>query len=313
MSVQYVNFPYALPVKFYKNTETPGGHLDDDWAYARIKSFEQARRYPQRWQVGDTTKLQISSTIPPDSLKVYSCAGVLLTSIAWAEVLTWSGFKVYELTLTLDAQINKTVYLYQKVELMDTVFEAISEPIQIKTAWPNTNVFEYTNSRNDFGLWYIGAAGAALGTKFRFRIEAGIMDYEPDGDTADFIDETHNGELLSATPFDKFKLYIGDAAGVPDWCLKILNFIVLHDNWKFEIKNNDAKQYVKQGKWDITRSKGWALYGAAIDIIPATNLYALQLNATTIEPGIVTGFMLQTGFWGTSVEEINVEEINIIE
>lgn len=304
---QYVNFSYALPVKFYKNTATPGGHLDDDWAQNRILSFEQARRYSQRWQVGDTTTLQITSTITPDSLKVYSCDGVVLFTIAWIEKLTWAGFKVYELTLNLDAANNKTVYLYQKVALMDTVFEAISEPIQVKTLWPNTNVFEYYNSYNTYDVFF------TTGAKFRFRIEAAIMDYEPGGDTADFIDETHNGELLSATPFDSFKLYIGDAAGVPDWALKILNFIVHCDNWKFQIKNGDKKQYVKQGKWDINRVKGWSLYGASIDVIPAENIYSLQLNALSLEPGILTGFTLGTNFFGTSVQQINVEEINIID
>ena len=309
MSTQYVNFSKASPVKWYKNTATPGGHMEDDWAFNRIKVFESGRRYPQRWQVGDTTTLQMYGTIPPDDLKIYNCRGVVVHSIVWTAVFTGAGFTVYQLTLNLTAAGIGTFYLYQKNELMLTKFEAISEPIEVRTVWPKTAVFEYKNSFDTFGTFF------TTGIKFRFRVEAGIMDYEPANESAEYIDELHNGELLSSTVYDTFKLYIGDAYGVPDWVLKLLNFIIHCDNWKVEIKNQDALQYVKipGEKWDINRIKNWTGYGASIAIMPAENAYALQMAEESINPGIVTGYNLNTNFFGTSVSEIQIEEIDIIE
>lgn len=316
---QYINFSYALPVKFYPSTSTPGGHFDDDWAVNRIKSFETTSRYHQRWQAGDETTLQIESTIPPEDLKIYNCKGVVVDSIAWTEVLSGIGIKVYHLTLNLDAALAasptyRTFYLYQRTTLMSADFKAISEPIEVGT-WPNTNVFEYTNSYNAFGLTYSakGYTGPAFTAPvFRFRVESGITDYKPDADSSDYIDELHDVELLSATPYDTFKLNIGTAPGVAEWAIKLLNFIIHHDNWKFEIKNNDALQYVKApgAKWDINRVKGYTLIGASIDILPATNRTSLQLSHSALTPGIITGYNLDTSFFGTG-SVIKVTEITI--
>lgn len=315
--MQYINFSYALPVKFYQATSTPGGHFDDDWVYARIKSFEAKTRYNQRWQVGDHTLLQITSTITPEPLKVLNCKGEEVDSIAWAEVLSGIGLKVYHLTLNLDtayaAGPDRVFFLYQQATLMSADLKAISEPIEVKTFWPNTNVFEYTNSYNAFDIVYADRnTPAFVPPVFRFRIEAGITDYKPDAESADFTDELHDVELLSATPYDTFKLSIGSWDGVADTYLKILNYIVHHDNWKFEHKNSDALQYVKApgAKWEINRVRVYTLVGATIDILPATNKTSLQISHDALLPGIITGYNLDTSFFGTG-DTIKVTEITI--
>lgn len=304
--MEQINFSYALPVKFYKATATPGGHFDDDWAYNRIKAFEIKTRYPQRWQVGDSTPLQVTSTILPEPLKVLNCKGVEVASIDWTEVLGGSPLKVYQLTLNLDAAyaaspVYKVFFLYQQAIFGSADLPAISEPIEVRVFWPNTNVFAYTNSFNAFNIVYTDRnTPSFVGPVFRFRIESGITDYKPDAESADFIDEIHDVELLSATPFDTFKLTIGTWSGVGEIYLKLLNFIIHHNIWKYEIKNNDALQYVRSpgAKWDVNRIRPYTLVGASIDILPATNKTALQLIHDGPLDGIVTAYDLETDFFG---------------
>lgn len=304
MSVQYAEFSRALPVKMLPMDGTNTIHLDQNWAKNRLLSFQANKVYHQRWQVGDETPLQLVSTILPDDLQVQNCRGEVLETIEWVEKLSGAGFKVYECTLNLDAIGNgKIVYLYQNVELMDTKFEFMSESISIRTRWPNTRVFEYYDNKNVHGVFYV------TGVKFKFRIEAAPMDYDPQNESADFVDELHDTTLLSSTTFDKFTLYIGDGAGVADWALKLMNYIIHHRTWKLE-----DLQYAKLSgeKWETNRpNKAYPLYGGAIGITPANNLHVTQLNAETIEPGIVTGLVYQTGFFGESVTEITVQELTV--
>ena len=76
---------FANGIKFYKNTTTPGIHLDDDFAVNQIKSFERKICYWQKWQTNDSTTLQLRTTIAPASVKVYTGEGVI-TEIGRAHV-----------------------------------------------------------------------------------------------------------------------------------------------------------------------------------------------------------------------------------
>lgn len=302
MAIQLAEFSYALPVKMYPVDGTDNSHIDHNWAKRRLLSFQRQVTYPQRWQVGDRTPLQMKSTIAAEDLKIWDCNSVEIGAIEWVEKLSWEGYKVYECLLDFDAFADKTIYLYQKSELMDTKLEHISEAISVRTSWPNTKIFEYWGSNHVYDIFY------QTGVRFKFRIEAALMDYEPKDESSDFVDELHDTTLLSSIPYDTFKLYIADAAGVSDWSVKLLNYIIHHRYWKF-----DGKQMAKISgeKWDIQREKNYPLVGASIGITYAVNQHSAQVSVNTIEPGVVAAYVLGVGFFGEEVDEITVKELKI--
>jgi hypothetical protein len=309
MSVQYFKISHANPFKFYEEKTTSSMHMDMDWAYSRIQSYKTRRRYNQRWQTGDETKIELVSTITPESLKVLNEDGSIVSSFAWSEKLSGAGFKVYEATVNLDSVTvnskNHILYLYQRATLMSADFKAISEPIEVRTSWPKTKVFRYTNSEDKHGIFF------HRGVTFAFRIEADIDDYKPGSEASDFIDELHNGEILNSTEYDTFKLHIGDQDGIADWALKLMNIITRMDSWTVESNADDPLAYFREAKanWDVNRVKGNPLCGASVDVMPAVNKTGLELTHDALYPGIVTGYNLDTGFFGEG-DEIAVTEFD---
>jgi hypothetical protein len=291
-----------MPFKMYKNTSTPGIHFDDDWFYQQIKSFETRRDYFQKWRRSVKTKFQINSTIAPDDFKLYNKAGTLIKSFAWTLVASGGslGLDVYEceIDFTTGVAIDGIYFLYLKAELLSVKFEAISEPILIQNTHPNTLLFSYKNSVNDFGVIF------STGSSYNFICEAGVMDYEPMRERSAYVDEIQNTTTLSATPYRQFKLYIGEAPGVAPYVVDILNRIFSCDNVKIE-----GLQYETPSgsKWEVSRVKGYPLIGASIDLVEAKNNSSLQLSdGLPITPGVVLMFDLDSNFFGNtaSVEHI---------
>ena len=300
--IQYCNVPLASPVKFIKNTSTPPPGFDGDWFVRQILPFQRNLNYQQKWQVGDSTSVQITSTIPPSPIKVYDCQGNVLFTLAWTSVLTYSGASVYECALNLDAAVNKIVYLYFEATMMATSFKWVSEPIYVKTTWPLTNLFKYYHFENVQDVVF------TTGYRPIFRCEADILDANFLHESYDFVDEIHDTKLLSGTPYREFKLDIGTAPGVAPWVVDILNRIFCFSH--VEVK---GLQYAKVSgaKWDINRVKGYPLIGASMDITEAKNLFSNQQNVNTIEPGIVTGWMFSPFFGtATNIEVLQIEKIN---
>lgn len=227
----FLNIPFLNPIKFVPNTATPGKGFDDDWMYNQIKSFESKVNYYQKWQIGDTTPVQVESTILPDDLKIYDCTKTSVKSIAFTKTADGLdlGTNIYEAVVNLDdLPVNKVYYAYIKATYGDVSFEAISEPIRLQALWPGTLNFTYKNSVNNYGVAF------TTGIDFNFRCEAGIMDFNPDADNSDYIDQIHNVEQLTGTPYRTFKLYIGDEKGVAPWVLDLLNRIFICDHVEIE-------------------------------------------------------------------------------
>lgn len=302
MSIQYCDIPLVSPFKFYQNTSTPGEGFDADWAYNQIKSFETKVSYPQRWQIGDETAFQISSTIAPLDLQVYDCKGTIVKTIPWAAVLIDPSVTVYECIVNLDSISNQRYYFYFEATLLLTSFKWVSEPIEKRTLWPNTKVFSYYNSSNNFGVYFTG------GYNPKFRCEAGIMEFNPGRERTSFIDEIHDVKTLSAIPYREFKLYIADEKGVAEWVIDLLNRIYCCDHVEI---NSFQYETTEGSKWNINRIKGYPLVGAEIDITESKNRYSNQQSAGSVNPGLVTGYTFSP-FFGTSVTPVQIIEIETL-
>lgn len=300
----FLNVPFLNTFKFVPNTATPGIHFDQDWMFNQIKSFETKINYYQKWQIADRTTVQVESTILPDDLKFYDCSGSVVKSIPFVKTADGVdlGTNIYEASVNLDdLPVNKIYYAYIKATYGDVIFEAISEPVSIQTLWPGTLNFTYRNSVNNYGVAF------TTGIEFNFRCEAGIMDFNPDSDASDYIDQIHNVEQLAGTPFRTFKLYIGDEKGVAPWVLDLLNRILVCDYVEIqgmEYSKNDG------AKWDINRVKGFPLYGGSIEIIPAKNISGIQfMSDTDITAGLVVAYDIDTNFFGQVADDEHIIDI----
>lgn len=302
----FLNIPFLNPIKFVPNTATPGKGFDDDWMYNRIKDFETKVNYFQKWQIGDTSTLQIESTILPNDLKVYDCNKTLKKSIPFTKVADGAelGVNIYEATVNIDdLPVNKTYYFYLSASYAGVDFAAISEPVRLQTSWPGTLQFAYRNSFNDFGVAF------TTGVEFTFRCEAGIMDFNPESEGADYIDQIHNVEVLSGTPYRTFKLYIGDEKGVAPWVLDLLNRVFVCDHVEIE-----GMRYSKNtgAKWEVNRVKPWPLFAGSLEIIPSKNKSGLQfISDTDISEGLVVAYDIDTNFFGQTAEDEHIIDIKI--
>lgn len=299
----FLNIPFLSPFRFVPNTTTPGIHFDDDFTFNRIKSFETKVQYYQKWKRGDSTPIQVSSTLPPSDLKVYDCYGVVKKSIPFVKVVDGLtlGYSIYEAVFNINELIDGIYYLYAKASFGGITFEAISEPVSLKDKHSNTLLFTYKNSFNDFGTVF------TTGIEYKFRCEAGIMDFQPDRERASYIDQIHNVKTLSATPFRTYKLFIGEAPGVSPYILDILNRIFSCDYVLIA-----GKQYetTEGSKWEVNRVKGYPLYGGSIEILEAVNQSSLQINDVGNVPvgGLVASYEIDTNFFGNA-DTIHITDI----
>lgn len=303
-----LNIPFCSPLKFYEDTTTPGIHFDHDWTYERIKNFETKKFYYQKWQRGDTTKLQVGCSFLPDNLKLYNSKGKLKKSFPFTLIAAGGsiGYSIYECEIDIDDQDDDIYFFYFKATFIDVSFAAISEPVQLKDSFQNTLIFQYWNSFNDHGVIF------STGIKYKFRCEAGIMDMQPDRERASYTDLIHNIATLSATAFRTYKLYVGEAAGVAPYVLDIMNRIFCCDNVLISKDGNKPVRFetTEGSKWDINRVKGYPLFGGSIEIIEAINKSSLQItDDDSVVTGIITGYNLDTNFFGTGGTNRAVTEI----
>jgi len=311
----FTDIAFLNPIKWYKNTNTPGMHLDDDFAYNQIKVFETKYCYSQKWQTNDETPLQIVSTVAPSPVKVYTSGGVITaTEFPWTLVGTSGtlGVNLFECNIDFSMLAEGFYYFYFECTLLSYSAKFVSEKQNVRTFHKLTTLFTYKNSKNKHGVYF------NTGIRLNFRCEAGLMDYQPESEGKDYVDQIFNTTLLSATPYDTFKLYIGEAPGVPNYIVKILNYIFACDYVLLRRNLTESGlQYVKPigEKWEATRVKGFPQFGWATTIQPAINQTGIQYNdnAPALTPGIVTAYNIDTNLFSTDpVEIVHIIDINTI-
>ena len=311
--VQYCDIPFVSPFKFYSETDTPGIHFDDDWAYQRILSWQTKVCYHQKWLKKLATKFQITSTIAPAALKAYNSNREVVDTFSFSSVVDLpDGAKVYECTVNFESAYDAghtMIWLYLDCTQGLTSFKFISEPIEVFEQRDNLLIFQYWNTFNDHKAVF------TEGYKPYFICEAGIMDFEPGREAQKYINELRDTVTLTATPYRSFKLHIGEARGVADWVIDLLNRIFCCDHVLISHREDlIGKQYEtpEGAKWDIKREKEWPLIGASIDLVEAYNLQALQQSSGAVTPGLIMGYMIDNPFSGGSIPAIKVTEIKTV-
>jgi hypothetical protein len=303
--MSYTNIPKVWPFRMIINSPTPNVTTDfyGAWAAEQIKSFETKAYYQQKWQKADTTLLQVESTVLPDDMKIYNFSGQVVKTIGWSVAFLNTAYSIYELMFDIHDLPDGIYFIYQKSTFVGSTKEAISEPIFNKTKWPNTSLFTYKNSFNDFDVAW------TTGIQMKFRCEAGVMDFDPQRGATDYVNQRSSRTLLSGAPSDKFTLYIGDQRGVAPYVQGILNRIFVCDYVLI-----DGIQYTAAAdKWTVNRQKIFPLVGASIDIAPSISTDSLAMTDIVTLDGRgthVTTFNIETKFFGegAQVPIIEIEE-----
>lgn len=120
------------------------------------------------------------------------------------------------------------IYLYVPY-LVGSNFDLFySEPIEVATTHNNTVLLKWTNSGHDFDMYYFADFYGANPLYFQMRVEGGFRSdgYQPASIDSMFFDQTHNGQLLSSTPYNVRKITFGDGHGLPEWMPDKINRIL---------------------------------------------------------------------------------------
>lgn len=297
----------ACGVRFLPATASPGTGFHENWYSNLVPSFMKRVCYKQKWQKDDQIPIQILSSIGPVKVKVYTWAWELVKTFDLIDVTPGSGmtYTNYEGIIDLTvSEIPEGVYFFvAEASTIDLTFRMISEPQDIRVKQKNTSLFRYKNSLNDFGVTF------TTGIELMFRCEAMVLDPEFDRERVAFRNQVMNVSTQSATPFEKYKLFIGDAQGVAPWVQMILNYIVSCDYFTI---NGERFETPEGSKWDIQRAKNYALIGCSIDLVPAYLKSSLQLSSEAVPVnGIVATYDIETEAFGTLSNPASTNPIRI--
>lgn len=100
-------------------------------------------------------------------------------------------------------------------------------------------------------------------------VEGAIIYKSPASKDSDFEDQPLDLTLLSSVPFDLYELIIGDARGVPDYMIKMINRIL-----SCKYKKIDNRYYEKStgAKWEPNEQDGYPARGWRLEMREAENI-----------------------------------------
>lgn len=287
------------PIKFIKVSSSPGVNFDDDWACNRVKSWQRKVYYFHKWRTGHETRLQMVSTIIPDKLKILSMDGTVLHDIGWDIMTAVPGNlgNIYELTLNMDiVGTEKKVALYQLVTngtggSYNVAW--ISEPIHISERHKNLSVVKYKHFETTQSVYF-----PVTGIEFTTLQESQLFDFQPDYESSEYYNQTHDSFLQYGVPFRSFKLLIGNTPGVADHEPDLWNRIFCCSSVRH---NGLLISRVPGAKLEPTRNKEYPLAGWALDVVESVNQDSSEFNdVDPLIPGFINAYEINEDLTGQS-------------
>jgi hypothetical protein len=254
--------------------------------------------YTQKYQTGDTVKLQVLSDWVP-TLKIYNNkTGVLVDTIAGSTPTTGiidQTFTVYEFQI-IWASYPSDVYFIQITYTDDDATLQINQSglIQTQATFSQTVLVQYNNSYNAFSAIF------STGIIFNLRVEANIEDFTPGFEDVIYNDQEYNATKLNAIPYREFNFYAGSnrgSAGIPPWMADKLNWAFACDQLMLD---GQYYQNTKGSKWEVMRADQLSpnFIGLKIAIIEVNNLFLEQYEVGGLPPGaiqVITNALKYTG------------------
>lgn len=266
----------ANPIRFIN-----ANLIDNDrYFYQPFDIHQDKKCYFQKFTTQDTTKLQILSDFDSITFNIYRLDdNSLALNVVPVQVpinIIDQTFKAYEITIPFTSLPEGDYYckIAYVNELLQTV-EFVSEPISVLDVHPNTLLIEYTNSENNFSVVF------DTGIVFSLRVEGIIEDFTPEFDDVIYNDQKRNATKLNSIPYRSFRLYVGPAAGIPDWMADKVNRALSCDQVMLD---GEYYEKVEGAKWEVKRADEYEFIGMTLEIMPVDNFF-LQRLKTGDQPG----------------------------
>lgn len=284
VTLPYIEYPKANPIRFVPvNTYySPRIHIptmDATWFRLAIQQWQNNSLYNQKIQLNDFIQGQFHSSCTSAQIQIVNCSGQILytgtptkytvsgnnatitkntSSASYSYTIT--GLNTYHFKITAETAgitTNGIYYLvFTGIFPDSSTTSYISEPLNIKSDWSGTILFEYFNSTNTHDIFFI-QPDALLS----FRCEGALTNFLPYFDDTDYAQDNGNLILLNSVPYRKFTLNIAGKTGAPDWIFDKVNYALSCDNCRIE-----GKQY--------TRDAGaqWAMAPAILTAVQTGTL-----------------------------------------
>lgn len=260
-----------LPLRFVN----PGSEVD------KVQSFQVQQCYDQKWELGDTLVLQAPSYGAPTNLILRDTFGIQAISIPWTlkdVTITNQTFQIYEISQPLAVlQEDRYQAEFSYYDENGDAVPQISDILSIQEEQLQTVLITYRNSSNNFDVIF------NTGIEFQFRVEGSIEQLTAKNNRNTYEDQDANLTLLSATPFNQRKFYLGYQYGVPEWVWEKVNWIQSVNQTAYD----GVSYQVDQGaEWEINRNTlGNSWVGGSIDIRFTENRFnRYESEQTPIDP-----------------------------
>ena len=250
--------PNLNPLRF---TGGAGNKFDRLLMEELINRFQDKKCYFQKWNLGDTTKLQILSDFE-FTFKIYDLDGVLFEEITPEAVSTniiGQSFSVYEIEMIFaEAGGYYAVIEYDGNTLISEAWEVGN--------FPDTVLYKYKNSENNFSVVF------DTGIEMAYRVEGLVTEFEPKADDVIYNDQSRNSRILESVPWRSFQLYVGNQEGVPEWVADKANRILACDVVYIDSETFDGYiSKVEGAEWEISRAEQYAFIGLKTEIMLVEN------------------------------------------
>lgn len=221
--VQFVPANLILPHKYHTKNR------NQYWFSEQIVEWINQNNYWNPWQSDDILPLQFfTNGLTGVIATLYDCNRKVIS--------------VTPLTLTTSPAVIAPIQMYQGIIDLSPLFglpggyyldvvagsggasaEAISEGLNVKDDWPETCLFEATNSQNKFSVVF------DAGFKIVHRVKGFYNNmFKPKFKGAFYVDQPQDISVLNAITYETTTLIVGGDDGIPDYeAKKILNYLLM--------------------------------------------------------------------------------------
>ena len=264
-------YPLINPLKIFPRHSFPGNTnplltqptfndnynttpFDSYWYAERLKEWEFNVKYFQKYQKGDSIKLQWKSETnsnPSDFLVyVLDCNGDEVQAYLTPEVVIVASENYYSIDIPL-WHLEEGYYFVQILHVESYTY-FISEPIDLKEIHKDSLCIEYWNSYNSHNVLF-----EQTQIRFKLRVDAYVSELQPDSKREVYEDQPLNMVLLSGRPYRTWQLSVGDNGyGVSEYMADKISRAFDCDNTKL-----DANYYtaLSDSKLEPNRIAGYPL------------------------------------------------------
>lgn len=185
-------------------------HFDAWMSYEQILPYEQGKCYAQKWQNSDIIVCQFKASFDPINVKIFDSTGKEILSQQFQVVANLNGNYYLQTQISLNTLDEGYYYVvfYCGADPVQKILDA--EIIHVKQYHPGTILLKYSNSFNNNIFW-------ESVTEMMFRID-GVVKYDkPVSTRTIYTDQPGSAKTVKGSSARKFKLFMGNQVGMPDW------------------------------------------------------------------------------------------------